>query len=147
MRCSSHNFALGRGFARGPSKLTRWSKVIQPLSCSWIDETVPVYAAAAREGIGQYLRALEAESCVAIATEHLVTLLVLVILLFQVLLRDRNATGRALFRAGLLHPLPKALVILGLFDLGLLGAFVPHAFGVLLTGEALMVWLRPATQT
>jgi len=108
---------------------------------------VPVYAAAAREGLGQYLLALEAEFCVAISTEHLVTLLVLIILLFQVLLRDCNSASRALFRAGLLHPLPKALVILRLFDLGLLGAFYPSAFGVLLTGEALVVWLRPATQT
>lgn len=147
MHHSPRSFGLGSGFARRPSNLSWGSKMIHTLSRFRIKETMPVYAATAREGISQYLRALEAESCVAIAAEHLVTLLVLLVLRFQALLGDRNSTSRALFSAGLLHPLPKALVVLRLFDLGLLGAFVTHAFGVLLASEALVVWLRPTTQT
>jgi len=117
--------------------------MIKPLASFRVAKSMPIVAATARKGVRENRAALEAEASAAIATKHLVTLLVLRCLRIQMLLCDSHAASWTLLGACFLHPLPK-----GRFgSLGLFPAFsFFYALCVLLARQTLVVGLRPTTQ-
>jgi len=120
--------------------------MIQPLARQRINKTMPINAATARERVGEHFQTFKTEARVAIATCHLVTLLVLRSLPFQVLLGDCYLAGWTLLCAGFLHPLLEAVLGLSVSGVSLFSASGAHTLRVFLTSDTLVVRLAPATK-
>mmetsp|Transcript_14631 Transcript_14631/g.41921 ORF Transcript_14631/g.41921 Transcript_14631/m.41921 type:complete len:245 (+) Transcript_14631:291-1025(+) len=115
--------------------------MVEASACVGVDEAMGVDGALACEGVCQDLQALEAEARVAIPAQHLVALRSLRVLVAKVLLGHPHAASGALPCAGLLDPLQEAVLIL-LLSLALLA----HPCSMLLTRQALVIWLREASK-
>jgi len=143
---SSPSLVLGDGLCSWPPYRLDRLEMIHPLARQRIYKTMRIDAATARERVGENFQTFKTEACVAIATCHLVTLLVLGSLPFQVLLGDCYLAGRALLSAGFLHPLLKAVLGLSVSDVSLLSTSGAHTLRMFLTSESFVVRLAPATK-